>query len=142
MKNLSLIMIPLLLMAMLLGCAGQNPYKINFGSDATIRMTVRDRALICAGISDELLKQPVSVDVTEEIRASLADLFGGKKVALSEAPYAVAYMVKLSSGDLTIQISDNSQVTVSKGGLWGSFDLSEEETEVLYEILRNADISK
>jgi len=141
MKKFIMLLIPLLLAAILLGCAGQNAYKIKFDPEASIRMTVRDRALICAGISDELLKQPVSVEVTEEVRTALDDLFGGRKVTLSDSPYAGAYMVKISSVDLTLQISDSSQVIVTKDGLWGSFDLSEKETEALYEILRNADIS-
>ena len=46
-------------------------------------------------------------------------------------------MIKISTPEMTLWISDGSQVVVSKDGLYGSFDLSEKETETVYELIRS-----
>lgn len=127
----------LLLMVLLLpGCGHANTEKIRFDRDETLRMTIGNRALICAGISDELLKQPVSLEVNDHVWNVVDEVFGGKKVALSDAPYAGEHMIKISTPEMTLWISDGSQVVVSKDGLYGSFAMSEKETETLYDLIR------
>lgn len=131
-------MLLLLLMVLLLpGCGNANTEKIKFDRAETLRMTIGNRALICAGISDELLKQPVSLEVNDHVWNVVDEVFGGKKVALSDAPYAGEHMIKISTPEMTLWISDGSQVVVSKDGLYGSFDLSEKETETVYELIRS-----
>ena len=128
----------LLLMVLLLhGCGSVNTEKIRFDRDETLCITLENRALICAGISDELLKQPVSLEVNDHVWNVVDEVFGGKKVALSDAPYAGEHMIKISNPEMTLWISDGSQVVVSKDGLYGSFDLSEKETETVYELIRS-----
>ena len=137
MKRKIRFLILLLLMVLLAGCGNADTEKIKFDRGESLRITIGNRALICAGISDELLKQPVSLEVNDHIRDAVDEVFGGKKVALSDAPYAGEHMIKISTPEMTLWISDGSQVVVSKDGLYGNFALSEKETETLYELLRS-----
>ena len=135
-RKIRFLLLLLLMVLLLPGCGNANTEKIKFDRDETLRMTIGNRALICAGISDELLKQPVSLEVNDHIRDVVDEVFGGKKLPLSDAPYAGAYMIKISTPEMTLWISDGSQVVVSKDGLYGSFALSEKETETLYDLIR------
>lgn len=136
MKRKIRFLILLLLMVLLAGCGNADTEKIKFDRGESLRITIGNRALICAGISDELLKQPVLLEVNDHVWNVVDEVFGGKKVALSDAPYAGEHMIKIAAPSITLWITDGSKVTVSKDGLYGSFDLPEKETEALYELIR------